>query len=122
MKGGLLLDIVVRKGSAVFKLFTSKDESLLVRRDSFFVLNLGFNVLNGVRSVNVKSNCFTSEGLDKDLHSTSESEDKVECGFLLDVVVRKSSAILELFSCENKSLLIRRDSFFVLNLGFDVFN
>jgi len=122
VKSGFFLDVVVRESSAVFKLFTSKDESLLVRRDSFFVLNFGFNVLNGVRSVNVKSNCFTSEGFDEDLHTTSKSEDKVECWLFLDVIVWESSSVFELFSCENKSLLIWRDSFFVLNFGFDVFD
>jgi len=87
VKCGFFLDVVVRESSAVFKLFTSKDESLLVRRDSLFVLNFAFDVFNGVRSVNVKSNCFSSEGFDEDLHSTSESEDKVECGLFLDVIV-----------------------------------
>jgi hypothetical protein len=71
----LFLDIVVWEGSSVFELFTSKDESLLIWRDSFFVLDLSFDVFNGVRWFNVESDGFTSKGLDKDLHSTSKSED-----------------------------------------------
>ena len=93
MECRLFLDIVVWEGSSVFELFTSKDESLLVRRDSLFVLNFAFDVFNGVRSVNVKSNCFSSEGFDEDLHSTSESEDKVECWLFLDVIVWESSSV-----------------------------
>ena len=40
----------------------------------------------------------------------------------MDVVVGKSSSILELLSSEDKSLLIWRDTFLVLNLSLDVFN
>ena len=41
VEGGLLLDVVVTKGAAILKLFTSKDETLLIYRDPFLVLNLG---------------------------------------------------------------------------------
>jgi hypothetical protein len=45
----LLLNVVVGQGSAIFKLLASKDETLLVGRNAFLVLNLGLDVLNGVR-------------------------------------------------------------------------
>ena len=48
MEGGLLLDVVVRKGTSVFELLTSEDESLLIGRDSFLVLDFGLHVLDGV--------------------------------------------------------------------------
>lgn len=38
MKGGLLLDVVVRKRTTILKLFASKDQALLIWRDSFLVL------------------------------------------------------------------------------------
>jgi len=44
----------------------------------------------------------------------------MESGFLLDVVVRESAAILKLLSSEDKTLLIGRDAFFVLDLGLYV--
>ena len=44
----------------------------------------------------------------------------MEGRFLLDVIVRESATVLELFSSEDETLLIRRDSFLVLNLGLDV--
>merc|ERR1719503_142215 len=58
----------------------------------------------------------------KGSETTSESKDQVESGFFLDVIVRKGSSILKLLFSEDKSLLIWWDSFFVLDLGLDVFN
>jgi len=71
----LFLNVIVWESSSVFELFTSKDESLLIWRDSFFVLDFGFDVLNGVWSFDIKGDGFSSKGLDKNLHSTSKSED-----------------------------------------------
>jgi len=122
MESGLFLDVVVSESSSIFELFTSKDESLLVRRDTFFVLDFGLDVFDGIRWLDIKSDGFTSQGLDKDLHSASETKDKMKSGLFLDVVVGKSSTIFKLLSCKDESLLVRRDSFFVLNLGFDVLN
>jgi hypothetical protein len=53
--------------------------------------------------------------------STTETEDQMESRLLLDVVVSKSAAIFELLSGENETLLIRGDTFLILNLGLDVF-
>jgi hypothetical protein len=52
-----------------------------------------------------------------DLHSSPKSEDQVKSGLLLNVVVGKSTAILELFASEDKTLLIRRNSLLVLDLA-----
>ena len=54
--------------------------------------------------------------------SSSESKNQVEGGLLLDVVIRESSAVLELLSGEDESLLVWWDSFLVLDLGLDVLN
>jgi hypothetical protein len=54
------------------------------------------------------------------LHTTTQTKDKVEGGFLLDVVIGESSAIFKLLSCEDQALLVWRDAFLVLNLGLDV--
>jgi len=72
VEGGFFLDVVVSKSSAFIQLFTSEDESLLVWWDTFFVLDLGFDILDGVRWLNFESDGFTSQGLDEDLHTTSE--------------------------------------------------
>jgi len=87
MERGLLLNIIVRKSSAIFKLLSSKDEPLLIWWNSFLVLDLGFHIFNRVRWFNLKSNGLSCQSFDKDLHSSSETENQMESGFFLDVVV-----------------------------------
>jgi hypothetical protein len=122
MKCWLLLNVVVTEGSTVFKLLTSEDKSLLIGRDTFLILDLGLHVLDSVWRFNIEGDGLSSEGFDEDLHTTSESENQVKGWFLLDVVIGEGSAVFELLSSEDESLLIRRDSFLVLDLGLDVFD
>ena len=64
--------------------------------------------------------CKGSQGgldLDGSSATSSKSEDEMEGRFLLDVVVGKGPAIFQLFSSENKSLLVWGNSFLILNLG-----
>ena len=122
VEGRLLLDVVVTKGAAILKLLSSEDKTLLVWRDAFLVLNLGLHVVNGVAWLNFKGDGLASQGLHKDLHTATETENQVEGGFLLDVVVTKGTAILKLLSSEDETLLIGWDAFLVLNLGLHVVN
>ena len=55
--------------------------------------------------------------LDKYLCSTMETEDQVEGGLFLDVVVVQSAPILQLLSSEDKSLLVGGDAFLIPDLG-----
>jgi hypothetical protein len=71
--------------------FPAKIKRLLVRGDAFLVLDLGLHIVNGVRALNFQGNRLTSEGFDKDLHATSQSEDEVQGGFLLNIIVSKGS-------------------------------
>ena len=41
MKGGLLLDVVIGKSATILELLAGEDESLLIGRDAFLVLDLG---------------------------------------------------------------------------------
>jgi len=121
MESRLLLNVVVREGSAILKLLSSEDQTLLLWWNSFLVLDLRLDVLDGVVWLDVQSDRLSRKGLDKDLHgTTSKSEDQVKGRFLLDVVIRKGSSILKLFSSEDQSLLLWGDSLLVLNLGLDV--
>jgi len=120
MESALLLDVVVGESTSIFQLFSSEDQSLLVWGNSFLVLDLCFYIFNGVRWFNLQSNGLASEGLDKDLHSTSETKNKMESAFLLDVVVGESSSIFQLLSSEDEPLLVWGDSFLVLNLSLDI--
>ena len=71
MESRLLLDVVVGESASVLKLLSSEDESLLIRGNSFFVLDLGLHVLNGVRGLYVQSDSLASQCLDEDLHATT---------------------------------------------------
>ena len=75
MKSWFFLDVVIWQGSAIFKLLSSEDQSLLIWWDSFFVLDFGLDILDSVRCLNLESDGFASEGLDEDLHTSSETED-----------------------------------------------
>merc|ERR1719209_1098232 len=68
VEGGLLLDVVVRQGPSVLKLLASKDQPLLVWRDSFLVLDLSLDILDGVTGLDLEGDGLAREGLDKDLH------------------------------------------------------
>ena len=109
VEGGLLLNIIIRKGAAVLKLLASENQTLLVGRDAFFVLDLRLHIVDRVRRLNLEGDCLTREGLDKDLHTATETEDKVKSRLLLDIVIRKGAPVLELLSSENQTLLIGGD-------------
>ena len=54
VQGRLLLDIVITQCAAVLQLLARKDEALLVRWNSLFVLNLGLDVLNTVTGLDLQ--------------------------------------------------------------------
>merc|ERR1712244_215495 len=106
MEGRFLLDVVVRESSSVLKLLASEDQPLLIWGDSLLVLDLGLDVLNAIGGLDLEGDGLPSEGLDEDLHTSSESEHKMEGRLLLDVVVRKSSSVLKLLASKDQPLLI----------------
>ena len=61
----------------------------------------------------------TSKGA-MDLATTTQTEHEVKSRLLLNVVIRKSAAVLELLSSEDQTLLIWGDSLLVLNLSLHV--
>merc|ERR1719422_283282 len=122
MESAFLLDVVIRKSSSVFQLLSSKDQSLLIWGNSFLVLDLGLDVFNRVRWLNLQGDGLTSQSLDEDLHTSSQSKNQMQGAFLLDVVIGESSSIFQLLSSKDQPLLIWRNSFLVLNLGLDILN
>merc|ERR1712183_326966 len=122
MESALLLDVVVGKSPSILELLAGEDQPLLVWGDSLLVLDLGLDVLNGVRGVHLEGDGLTGEGLDEDLHASSQSEHKMESALLLDVVVGEGSSVLELLAGKDQPLLIWGDSLLVLDLGLDVLN
>merc|ERR1712008_363336 len=98
MQSGFLLNVVVRKSTAIFELLAGKDQSLLIWRNALLVLDLCFNVLNGVRGFDLESDGFAGQSFDKNLHTSTETENQMQSGFLLNVVVREGATILKLFA------------------------
>ena len=122
MKSRLLLNIVVRQGPAVIELLSSEDEALLIGRNTFLVLDLGLDVLNAVGLVDFQGDGLAGESLHEDLHASAESEDQVDGGLFLDVVVGEGSAIFQLLAGEDQSLLVIWNALLILDLGLDIFD
>lgn len=72
MKCGFFLNIVVCQCASVLKLFSSEDESLLIRRNTLLILNLLLNVLNAVGRLHLNGDSLPRERFDKDLHFSLE--------------------------------------------------
>ena len=68
VEGGLLLDVVVRESAAILELLTGEDQALLIGGDTLLVLDLGLDVVNGIRGLDLKGDGLAREGLDEDLH------------------------------------------------------
>merc|ERR1719225_1421296 len=122
MQSGLLLDVVVREGAAILKLFASKDQPLLVWGNAFLVLDLSLDIFNGVRWFNLEGDGLASQGLDKNLHTSTKTENQMQRGLLLDVVVREGATILKLFASKDQPLLVWGNAFFILDFGLDIFD
>ena len=116
MKSALLLNIVIGECAPILQLLARKNEALLVGRYAFFVLNLGLYVVDGVRRLYLQRNGLASQRLYKYLHTATETKDEVQCRFLLDIIIRERATVLQLFAREDKALLIRWNSLFVLYL------
>ena len=106
MKGALLLNVVVGERAPILELLTSKNQTLLVGRNAFLVLDLRLHVVDSIGGLDFESNGLSGECLDEDLHTSTKTKDEVKGRLLLDIVVGKSSAILQLLSSENEALLV----------------
>ena len=74
MERRLLLNVVVREGATVLELLAGKDETLLIRGDTFLVLDLLLHVLDGIRGLHIEGDGLARESLDKDLSVTRVEE------------------------------------------------
>merc|ERR1719247_2620531 len=120
MKCGLLLDVIIGKRTAIFQLLSCKDQTLLIWRNAFLVLDLRLHVIDCVAGFDIQSDGFPGQSLDKDLHASTQAKDKMKCGLLLDVIIRKRAAIFQLLSSKDQALLIWRNAFLVLDLRLHV--
>jgi hypothetical protein len=58
---GLLLNVVVGQGATILKLLASKDQALLVRRDTLLILDLRFDIVDGIRGLNLEGDCLARD-------------------------------------------------------------
>lgn len=68
MQRRLLLNVVVGEGTAILELLSGEDQPLLVRGNPFLILDLGFNVVDGVGALHLEGDGLSGEGFHKDLH------------------------------------------------------
>ena len=71
VQGGLLLNVVIAQRSSILQLLSSEDQSLLLRWNPFFVLDLGLDILNGVIGFHIQRDGLSRQRLHEDLHGTS---------------------------------------------------
>ena len=120
VQSALFLNIVIRKSSPILKLLASKDEALLVRWNALLVLNLRLHVVNCIGGFDLKGDCLPSKSLDENLHTTAKTQNEVEGGLLLNVIIRECAAVLKLLASEDQALLVGRNALLVLDLGLHV--
>jgi len=68
MERRFLLDVVIGERAAVFELFASENQALLVGRDTLLVLNFSFYVFDSIGAFDFQRNRLAGECLDEDLH------------------------------------------------------
>ena len=87
--------MVIGESAAVFELLSGENQVLLVRRDALLVLDLGLDIVNGVRRFYLG---LSGQGLDENLHTSAKAKDEVKGRLLLDVVIQESSTIFKLLA------------------------
>ena len=68
VKGGLLLNVVIRKSSTVLELLSGEDESLLIGWDTFLVLDLSLDILDGVAWLDFEGDGLSGKSFHENLH------------------------------------------------------
>jgi hypothetical protein len=61
VKGRLLLNVVIRQGPTVFKLLSSEDQALLIRRNALLVLDLALHIVDGIGGLDLKGDSLASD-------------------------------------------------------------
>jgi hypothetical protein len=120
MKGRLLLNVAIEERTTILKLLTSEGKALLIRWDSQLILNLGLNIIDGIRWLDIEGNSLISQSLNEDLHPHSQPQDERKRRILLSLVIDERTNILKLLTSDDEALLIRWDSQLILNLGLSI--
>ena len=67
MESRLLLDVIVGESASILKLLSSKDETLLIRRNTFLVLDLGLDIVNGIGRLDIQGDGLSCQSLYENL-------------------------------------------------------
>ena len=73
MKCGLLLDAVVGECAAILKLLASEDDAQVLDWDALLLLDLGLQVVDGVRVPDIQGDGLAVESLHEELHATTKT-------------------------------------------------
>lgn len=87
---------------------------LLNWRNPFLLLDPFLDPIDGICRLDVDFDLLSCESLHLDHHPPPEPQDQVKGRLLLDVVVCKSAAVLQLLPSKYQSLLVWRDALLVL--------
>jgi len=116
LQSRLVLDAVVAQSVNILELLSNKDKMLMIRMDAFPILDLIFEGVDGVTWKDIEGDSLSYVSFDEDLHTTNS---KVQSRLVLDAVITQRVTILELLSKKDKTLLVRRDAFPILDLSFE---
>ena len=71
------VDVVVRQRAYVLQLLPSENQTLLVRGNSFFILDLRLYIFNRIRGFHLKGDGLTRQSFHEDLHVAYESDSRL---------------------------------------------
>ena len=64
MQSGFLLDVIVGESTSILELLSGENQTLLIGRNAFLILDLRLDIINSVARLNLESDRLSSEGLD----------------------------------------------------------
>ena len=73
MKCGLLLDVVVGQRAVVLQLLAGEDDAHVNDWDALLLLDLGLQVVDGVRGLDLQGDGLVVESLREELHATTKT-------------------------------------------------
>ena len=60
-----LLDVIIGQCTSILELLAGEDQTLLIRRNTLLVLDLGLDIVDRIGGFDLKSDGFACEGLDE---------------------------------------------------------
>merc|ERR1712168_1001386 len=66
--GTTIFIVVVRQSAAILELLASEDQTLLIGRNSFLVLDFSFHIFDRITRLDLEGDGFTRESFYKNLH------------------------------------------------------